>query len=75
MKKQMTAFLLAVVLCILCAIPTSAQPKPGYVFDTAGVLLEEEVLALNQQAEDVYQAYGIGVYFVMMDDALETRCV
>lgn len=72
MKKQMTAFLLAVVLCILCAIPTSAQPKPGYVFDTAGVLLEEEVLALNQQAEDVYQAYGIGVYFVMMDDALET---
>lgn len=68
MKKIAMFFTLLVLFVSLCVPAVAAEEGIGYVLDTAYILSEEEVEALDAQAQDISQRYQCGVYIMVLND-------
>ena len=65
MKKTLSVFM-AVLMIMALALSVSASP--AYVDDQAGILSQDEIQILSDQAEAVTDNYGYGVYVVTVED-------
>ena len=72
MKRKVLCALCAVLLlaCLLC-VPAAAEETETFVFDTAGILTDDEALQLNEAAKQVSLNHGCGVYIATFDDMAE----
>lgn len=67
--KRMLSLLTAVFLLALLGIPVSAARTPeSCVFDTAGLLTDEEYWTLEDYAQEISEQRQCAVYFVTVDD-------
>lgn len=66
MKKRLFAWLS--VLCLALALALPAWAADRYVTDEAGILSAQEADALEEQARQVTEQYGCGVYIVVVPD-------
>ena len=66
-KKLFIALLLCLVLCMSFSL-TAFASGIGYVTDTYGLLSQDELAALNEQAKTVSEFYNCGVYVVVVED-------
>ena len=66
-KKLFIALLLCLTLCVSLGISASASAL-GYVTDTCGLLSQDELAALNEQAKTVSEYYNCGVYVLVVND-------
>ena len=68
MKKLLC--LLAALLILACAVcvPAAAEETENFVYDVAGILDTDDVLALNDAARKVSLRHGCGVYVAVFDD-------
>ena len=68
MKKLLC--LLAAVLILACAVclPAAAEETENFVYDVAGILDTDDMLALNDAAREVSLRHGCGVYITVFDD-------
>lgn len=64
MKRRMICAFLVLVLCLSLTVCVFAAPEDGFVVDEVGYLASVEVSTLNSTAEDIYDACGVGVFFV-----------
>lgn len=64
MKKRILSLFLALVLCIGLTISASAASGTEYVIDEVGYLSNDEVASLNRVAASLYDAHGVGIFFV-----------
>ncbi len=67
MKKRLLSLALAMLLALCLCIPAAAYGTE-YIFDTVGLLSQEELDALEAQAEALSRQYGCGIYTVIVDD-------
>ncbi len=63
MKKILT-LMLAALFCMTCAVGVFAAADVTYVVDEIGYLESDEIELLNGEAAKVYDARGVGVFFV-----------
>ena len=71
MKKRFVLFLLAALLISCLSISASAEGNGATianVVDTAGILTESQVQALQEKAAGISSSYGCAVYIVVVDD-------
>jgi uncharacterized protein len=71
MKKRFVLFLLAALLISCLSISASAEGSNATianVVDTAGILTESQVQALQEKAAAISSTYGCAVYIVVVDD-------
>ncbi len=66
MKRRLSALLLALLLTVALAVPALASGD--WITDDAGLLTESETAALDQQAQQLADTYGVGVYIRTVDD-------
>ena len=66
MKRRLSALLLALLLTLALAVPALAAGD--WVTDEAGLLTADETAALAQQAQQLADTYGVGVYIRTVDD-------
>ena len=66
-KKLLLSLILCLALCMSAGFCAHAAGI-DYVTDAAGVLTEEGISVLNEQAKTVSEYYGCGVYVVVVDD-------
>jgi len=59
------------LICLLLMLPAYALADGQYVFDEAGLLSADDVLALEQYAAQTTLDYGCGIYIVAVDDYLD----
>ena len=64
MKKRITAAFLAVLLLVVSAVPAFAETGREFVFFGGG---DSQAEALNAQAGQIYDTYGVGVYFALAE--------
>ena len=65
MKRKIISVLLALILCFSLAVSVSAEPKAiDYVVDEFDNLADGEVAELNEYAAYLYDACGVGIFFV-----------
>lgn len=78
MKKKMMGFALLLMLSFSLCVPSFGAGDPAalaetdmemrYVIDTYDLLSFDEWAALEEQAADISEEYGCGVYIVTVDD-------
>ena len=68
--KKTVSLLLMLVLLLSLAVPAAAQGQ--YIFDEADILSDDQEAELQQQAEEIADAWDCGVYFISIDDFSET---
>ena len=70
MKKRFVTLLLALLAALTLAVPAWAEQQPGdpFIYDTAGLLSDEDCAYLEQMAEAISWQYQCGVYIVTVDD-------
>ena len=70
MKKRICTFLLALLTALTLALPAWAETQPGDVmlYDTAGLLNDDQWRELDTLAEEITWQYGCAVYAVTVDD-------
>ena len=67
--KRLISIMVAVLLLVLLIIPASAAESPeSCVFDTAGLLTDEEYWTLEDYAQEISTQRQCAVYFVAVDD-------
>ena len=66
MKRKLTALLLILLLAVTLATPALAAGT--WIRDDAGLLTASETAALAQQAQQLADTYGVGVYIRTVDD-------
>lgn len=66
MKRRLSALLLALLLTLALAVPALAAGD--WITDDAGLLTASETAALAQQAQQLADTYGVGVYIRTVDD-------
>lgn len=64
MKKRIISMILALVLCFSLMISASAVSDTDYVVDEVGYLTETELANLNTLAANLYDTYGVGIFYV-----------
>lgn len=65
MNRKILCTVLALLLCISMALSVSAEPKAvSFIIDELGYLTDEELDALNEQARDIYEQTGVGIFFL-----------
>lgn len=64
MMKKILSLILAALFCMTCAVGAFAADDVDYVVDEIGYLESDEIEMLNGEAEKVYDARGVGVFFV-----------
>lgn len=70
MKKSICSVLLALCLVLFLGgtAQASGQMDIPYVTDTVGLLQEEELLTLEEQAEQIAQRYGCAAYILVVEN-------
>lgn len=69
MKKRCLTLFLALLAALLLAVPAAAaESGEQYVYDAAGLLSEQDVMALNAKASYIAERYGCPAYIVTVDD-------
>ena len=68
MKRKLIPLLLALMLCLSMAVPAAAADDT-YVVDEWGVLATSELEELNGLAEQIYDATGVAVFFILTNEA------
>lgn len=69
MKKRVSAVFTAILLTLALCVPAlAADGTMNYVIDTNDLLTYEEWETLEDQAADISQRHGCGVYIVTVDD-------
>lgn len=68
MKRKLWTTLFVMILSLMLVIPAQAEAQLDNVTDAAGILTEAEWQALEQQARDISQQYGVGTYIITLDD-------
>lgn len=58
----------ALVMLLMLAVPVRAAAQLDNVTDAAAILTEDEWGMLEQQAREISEQYGVGVYIVTLDD-------
>ncbi len=66
MKRKLTALLLVLLLAVTLTIPALAAGD--WITDDAGLLTASETAALDRQAQQLADTYGVGVYIRTVDD-------
>ncbi len=62
MKRKLLSILLAVTLCLSLVVAVSAA-HIDFIWDSLGVITKEEREYLNDMAMELYDEYGVGVFF------------
>ena len=71
-RKVLISFALAVVLLLcLSATAFAEEDTLGYVTDAVGILSQEELASLSEQAAALSQNYDCGIYIVVLKDYRE----
>ena len=70
MKKRFLTLFLALLAALVLAVPAWAQQQPGdaFVYDTAGLLTDDDRSALESMADQISWRYNCAVYIVTVDD-------
>ena len=69
MKKRVSALLLALLLLCAAVYTVSAEEEEDiFIYDTCDLLSDEEFWSLYEQAADVSQRHGCGVYVAIFAD-------
>lgn len=68
MKKRLFTLLLISILCLMSLTPAYAETAQRYVHDEIGILSSEAAEELEEKAEDLFQTYGIKLFYVITDD-------
>lgn len=68
MKKRIFLLALLTFLVVSLTLPTLASDGSSYLFDTVGLLSEEQWDELNDLAAALSQRYECGIYAVIVDD-------
>ena len=66
MKKKLFSLLMALVLCLLCAVPAFAEMP--LVMDTYELFKPEATAELEQKAQDASAGHGVNVYLLTVAD-------
>ena len=65
MKKKITAFLLALIMCIsFSTVAFAAGEENSYIIDEIGCLNESQIDHLNEYGEYLSESIGVDVLFV-----------
>ena len=67
MKKQLLCLLTAAMLLLAAAAPVFAEDGI-YIYDTYGLLTDEEAVTLQNRAQEISEEYDCGVYIVTVAD-------
>lgn len=70
-KRFVIGLLLALLLCLALAPGARADADFAHVQDTAGILSEEQVKALEEQAKELSESCRCAVYIITVDDYRE----
>lgn len=70
MKKRILTYLLALLAVLTMLVPTWAEQTEDdlFIYDTVGLLDEDEWLELEMMADEISWRYNCGVYIVTVDD-------
>lgn len=68
MKKKPIALFLPVLIVMSWCTPAFAESQLDYISDEADIFSTSEYLELSERATEVSDAYGCGVYLVVVDD-------
>ena len=68
MKKLLVSLLLCTALLLSLGLCARAEARIDYVTDTAGILSEDSRAELSEQAREISERTGCGVYIVTVDD-------
>ncbi len=68
MKSRLLGIALVFIMVLAPALPAHAAAQLGNVTDAAAILTDGEREELEQQARDISERYGVGIYIVTMDD-------
>lgn len=68
MKKRIISAALALIICLSLTTCALAVSDTNFVVDEIGYLSENEVEDLNNLAAELYDAYGVGIFFVFTAD-------
>ena len=68
MKKLFVSLLLCAAFVLSLGLCAHAEAKIDYVTDTAGILSEDSRAELSEQAREISERTGCGVYIVTVDD-------
>lgn len=71
MKRTLLSLFLALSLVLLLAAGASAAETYANVMDTAGLLTDQEVQALDSQAAAASRSHGVGIYIATVPDYRE----
>lgn len=71
MKRKLLTLFLALSLVLLLAAGASAAEISTNVMDTAGLLTDQEVQALDSQAAAASRSHGVGIYIATVPDYRE----
>lgn len=70
MKRKLVSYILVLVLCLTLAIPAFAA-ETQFIVDGFDVLSAGELEKLNEQAAEIYEQRGVGIFFVYtMEESL-----
>lgn len=67
MKKRLLTLLAVLCLLMTLAVPAYAAGNT-YIYESAMLLTDAEIMELNQMCTDAAEAYGCGIYVVTLDD-------
>ena len=72
MKRNVLCALCALMLlaCLFC-VPAFAEETENFIYDTAGILSDQDIVRLNEAAKEVSLNHGCGVYVAVFDDMTE----
>ena len=71
MKKRILTYLLALLAVLTMAVPAWAEQTEDdlFIYDTVGLLDEDEWQALELMADEISRRYNCAVYIDPVDDA------
>jgi len=64
MKRKLISLLPVLILSLGLTVSASAAPSSDFVIDERGYLTDSELAEMNELADSVYEATGVGVFFI-----------
>ena len=64
MTRRILSLALALMLCMMMALPAHAASDVEFVIDEWDVLADSELAQLNAQAQKIYEETGVAIFFV-----------
>lgn len=69
--KKLISFLLAAALMLLLGLTAYAAEPDSFVVDTAGILTQQELSNLNEEAAFYSDAHDFGIYILVVEDYID----